>query len=422
MDSSTTTNDRNVMIEMTGAQDSEREPLAPRPSRKSCGGWTLAALALLAAIAGGVLGGALVGWAREDPAPEIVLSRSPVPPEGYNPGHIISSGAGEWVAKRDMPFSRSDAGVVSSDSAVYIVGGLNETGHVQSSVITFDPVFEQYNLTAVPPMPEPRYRAGIVLLKNHLVVAGGYASEDGEPVATTLVLDLSTLVWNNGPAMAYERGDVAATVVNDHVVVFGGYGLGYDMSNTGQLVEAWDLASSVWERRADMPTSRGDVGAVTSGDIAVVTGGWNDATDGFLDTAEAYHWPTDEWRALPPLPVARGDKAMVTLDRTVLLIGGEVWSGKHAPCPWDETMSCKVNEVPLHDVIALSPRAGLHDGRAMAWVPREPLPEARFRFAAVEVNDVVWVFGGQSHGSMATADVWAFYDVPHDDVWMHTKK
>lgn len=44
----------------------------------------------------------------------------------------------------------------------------------------------------------------------------------------------------------------------------------------------------------------------------------------------------------------RGDKAVAVLDGQLVVVGGETWSGKKAPCAWDTSVSCDINQVPIH--------------------------------------------------------------------------
>ena len=68
----------------------------------------------------------------------------------------------------------------------------------------------------------------------------------------------------------------------------------------------------------------------------------------FLDGLVAYDASADTWATLTPMKAPRGDKAVAVLDGQLVVVGGETWSGKKAPCAWDTSVSCDINQVPIH--------------------------------------------------------------------------
>lgn len=78
-----------------------------------------------------------------------------------------------------------------------------------------------------------------------------------------------------------------------------------------------------------------------------------------------------------------------------------------------------------------------YDAAADVWSPKAPLPEARFRFDAAHVNNMVFVLGGQptctnapgdaealgrqACGQVALDSVWGYYDAPTPSVYVWTK-
>lgn len=44
---------------------------------------------------------------------------------------------------------------------------------------------------------------------------------------------------------------------------------------------------------------------------------------------------------------------------------------------------------------------------------------ARFRFAAVQIEDAIFAFGGHREGEVASKDVVAFYDATQEDIYMY---
>lgn len=120
------------------------------------------------------------------------------------------------------------------------------------------------------------------------------------------------------------------------------------------------------------------------------------------------------WRALAPLPNARGDKAVVTLPNNRLLVAGGETHHKG-----------ERTEVATHYV---EEYLGEHD----VWVDKVPLPLPRFRTAAAYVDGTVFLFGGHAVCKPGdkpdtsvcpeTDEIQAFYDVDHPDVFLFEKE
>jgi len=340
---------------------------------------------------------------------KMILSDSPVAPSGYEFLGSLETGTGEWVVKPSLPVARSDLQAVTVGQNVYVLGGI-ESSAVSASVLAFNTVFETYNNTKTD-MPTPRYRFGAAAVNSNIYCVGGYIVVDGDAVDSMDIYSTDTDSWTTGPAMSNARGDIAMAAADGMVYVFGGYGVGFDMSVTGTLVEAFNPVTSAWSEMAAMPTSRGDIVAVSHGSDIFVAGGWNDAS-GFLTSLERYSASSNGWTVMADMDQPKGDKAGVMYDNEVMLIGGEITSGDQAPCPWDTSIMCDINEIPVHDVDAFNPSHNV-------WVKRAPIPEPVFRFAAAVANGAVWVFGGQVQGAQPVDSVVAFFDVEHPAVFVH---
>jgi hypothetical protein len=195
-------------------------------------------------------------------------------------------------------------------------------------------------------------------------------------------------------------------------------------------------SSLTWQTKAAMPTSRGDLAAVADDteSFIFVAGGWNDRDDGagalggFLSTVEVYDVSRNSWFALPSMPEAAGDGVLVFYQSSLLYAGGEVWSGTTSACPWDASLLCDVNEVPLSDVFALhlenaqellssSSRRG-----DLIWGQRASLPESRFRLAGAVYGDALFIFGGHDIAEDTQTDAWAFHDAAPLPIYAHVPK
>jgi len=166
-----------------------------------------------------------------------------------------------------------------------------------------------------------RARFGGAAFGEQLLIAGGFEDFESDPVDSTLLMDLTTGAWVQGPALTLgPRGDLAAVATSGGVLAVGGYGPGFEMTSTGTRVEMLRFGATSWESRASMPTSRGDVTAAYhpgnaadfSEERVFVVGGWNDGTPrgAFQSAVEMYLVKDDAWVKLPEMPRGKGDAAL----------------------------------------------------------------------------------------------------------------
>jgi len=334
----------------------------------------------------------------------------------------IHSGSGGWAAKAAMPSARSDMQAVpyGDEGHIAVIGGKNSNSSVISDVLSYDPLLDKF--TELEPLPGPRYRFGATHGPNGDVwLSGGLASDersyDSEQLASTLVYRAASGKWESGPDLSTPRGDHCMATIGNTIYAIGGWTTGYvDLAS----VEALDLSQSqpTWQPVADMPAPRGDLLCRCAGNKVYVAGGYHDPEgewrpSSFQKTLFEYDPASNSWATKAPMGQARGDGAMVmTESGKILMMGGEF----HA--------RGQFNQIPQHDVELYYPA---HD----VWVPKAPMPLARFRFAAAQVGGEVFVFGGQllcSTGwegeaeddcaQRALASTAVFLDLDHPDVFV----
>ena len=298
----------------------------------------------------------------------LVVTRSAVPPEGHVFGGSLHAGSGEWAPAVHLPEERSDLQAVACGGTIVVLGGINGTNVVQSTTWAFDPVAEVW-ATDLPPMPTGRFRFSAACLDGHVYVAGGYASsadgDDGDNakcLATVDRYDVAGKTWDSVANLATARGDMALAASAGKLYAMGGYGASW---NPVDATEVFDPATGAWSAAAVLPNAgKGDISAVEIGGVIYVPGGWNTK---FKDELVAYDAAGNSWSTLAPMQAPRGDKAVAVLDGRLYVVGGETWSGKQEPCPWDTSIMCDINKVPIHGVEQFTPATG-------AWVPVSPRP------------------------------------------------
>uniref|UniRef100_A0A7S0PEM8 Galactose oxidase-like Early set domain-containing protein n=1 Tax=Cafeteria roenbergensis TaxID=33653 RepID=A0A7S0PEM8_CAFRO len=462
------TEHESVTVSLAGRPRSDRSCVSPAAT------FVISVVALILAIIGLALGIAFL-----NPRSDIVITRSPVPPAGYKKLGALHAGDGEWVRKPGMPLLASDMQAVTIADTILVMGGFGlRTSAGASKVegplnatLAFDSVYERFNDEAVPDLPNTLFRFGaaavvsprnpdalatpasaahridtVVVVAGGVTVTGGQATDavwilkastdPSNPSADTVTEALSSSSWISGPPLPLATSDLALAAVDGGVLAIGGLDANYN-----PLAWNWFLAvdpvsravGTAWEPRQAMPTARGDIAAVAdaAGGHVMVLGGWGGADLAFQAAVESFDVARNTWQSLAPLPYARGDKAAALSLGHVVTVGGEVTSGLSAPCDFDPSQTCAVNEVPVHDTEALlfdfdASATRLHSVEQATWEPKAPHPSARFRFAAAAVNGVIYTFGGHGEGSdalataLVTDEVWALFDVNSVDLWAHT--
>ena len=352
------------------------------------------------------------------------------PLKGHSKAHSLYAGSGQWTSKTVLPETLSDYQAVSHKTHVYVIGGQKGcnssdtcAGTVVNTVYQYDTKLDKYttklaitanNVAAV------RYRYASAVVGDKIYIIGGLTADTATGMLkTTLIYDISTNSWSDGPNMATGRSDTCAAVVGSKIYVVAGY-QSIDPINVLDTVEVLDTAavSPAWTTAPSLPAKRGDITCASSGGKVYAIGGYYDPTGtwkpgAFHDTMFEFTPGAAAWVEKAKMPSSRGDKAAVTMsDGSIIVVGGETHAREEQ------------NQVAAHPVEQYYPA---HD----TWVPKASIPTARFRFGAAQVDDIVYAMGGHrvcetnwdtyaSDCARKTLDsVEALLDVAHPDIWVH---
>ena len=352
------------------------------------------------------------------------------PLKGHSKAHSLYAGSGQWTSKTVLPETLSDYQAVSHKTHVYVIGGQKGcnssdtcAGTVVNTVYQYDTKLDKYttklaitanNVAAV------RYRYASAVVGDKIYIIGGLTADTATGMLkTTLIYDISTNSWSDGPNMATGRSDTCAAVVGSKIYVVAGY-QSIDPINVLDTVEVLDTAaaSPAWTTAPSLPAKRGDITCASSGGKVYAIGGYYDPTGtwkpgAFHDTMFEFTPGAAAWVEKAKMPSSRGDKAAVTMsDGSIIVVGGET----HARAEQTQVAAHPVEQYyPAHDT----------------WVPKASIPTARFRFGAAQVDDIVYAMGGHrvcetnwdtyaSDCARKTLDsVEALLDVAHPDIWVH---
>lgn len=145
-----------------------------------------------------------------------------------------------------------------------------------------------------------------------------------------------------------------------------------------------------WEPLPPMKERRRGMGATIFGDCIIVAGGGDG--NRLIGTTEMFDMNSENWSSLPPLTELRSGNALVASDSFVYAIGGAN------------------SNVPLSSVERISTHG--------AWSNVASMNTPRSWLAAACLNNVVYVFGGQSGASLKTTLKSAEKYDPVDKQWV----
>ncbi|MDP3700464.1 MAG: kelch repeat-containing protein [Hylemonella sp.] len=216
--------------------------------------------------------------------------------------------------------------------------------------------------------------------------------------------------WTQGAPIPQGAEEVYGVAAGGKMYVFGGLAPGW--KSIGMVME-YDPASNAWTRKKDMPAYQHHV-AVTEHNGKIYTfGGYKLPDSGPatwipLNTAWEYDPKNDSWRALAPVPQARGSANAVAMNGKIHLIGGATLPFEMKDTKFHPNRNVSVGTHEVYDIASNS------------WSTRSALPTPRNHAAAGLANGKIYIVGGRA-GSVfipnaLNVDIVEEYD-PATDQW-----
>ncbi len=228
-----------------------------------------------------------------------------------------ATAAARWRQLPDMPEPRAAFAAVAFEDRIYVVGGENADG-VLDSVLRFDASSTTWTKLSSKPTAVTDVRA--VALGGKLYVPGGRLSDDPTDVTDRFErYDLRAEQWETLPALPAPRSGYALATLDGRLYVIGGW----DGSTFRREVFEYDPERESWQQRADMPTARAFASVGVIEDRIFVFGGENER--GPLANNEVYTpalEASDPWSRRAPLPQPRSRFGAAVALSSVILLGG----------------------------------------------------------------------------------------------------
>ena len=293
--------------------------------------------------------------------------------------------AGVWKRGPALPIARSHCPTASYGGKIYGFGGGGPAFKSQNSVIIYDPETDEWTDGC----PMPSYRSGAIATTvgdRIYIIGGGFKQPDGmfRFLRTTEIYHTETDSWTTGPDMIMPHDYPAGLLLDDRIYIMGGHHP--EANKTGpqtdpgfDFCERLDLSKGQWEEIAPLPTPRFALDAVilngrivTMGGVAFTPEGFNNfdhlesfdpetgrwsredfnlpwtaasagacqtdgqtffifggySGDGISDHAACYDAQAGTWQLLPPIPQPLAAMGVVSIGRTIYLLGGWADDGR----------------------------------------------------------------------------------------------
>lgn len=211
-----------------------------------------------------------------------------------------------WIRGPKLPVNRKrgGAGLAVYNNKFYIIGG-NTMGHNGGYVKWFDvynPVKNVY--TTLEDAPNARDHFSAAVSKDKLYVIGGRKSGGAEGVFKPLVAkidvyDFKSTKWTTLPkTLPTPRAAASVVLFKKELFVIGGEG--YKKGPAYKLVEAYNINTESWSRKADMNYARHGTQAIASGSGIYIVAGSPERGGGRQHNMEVYNKDNPFSKTLKP--------------------------------------------------------------------------------------------------------------------------
>ena len=239
---------------------------------------------------------------------------------------VYNIDTGKWTPLPPAPSYDSEA--IEINNNLVVIGGLeSSTGKITNMVSTWLVEEEKWTQT-IPPLSTRRYKPGILLLKNYLLVFGGQGEDDKTLLDSFEVLDIEKNQWSSGrgllpqPLMGLKLG-----VFGDAVIL-----TSTRISTTTLTTKSWKIPVRVledsvtnsssqpiqWTPIADTPYYQSSL--LTNSKQPILVGGHS---RGGQLTKDIHLYTPDHWEVVGQLSEPRIRSAVVTMsDNSFLVFGG----------------------------------------------------------------------------------------------------
>lgn len=221
---------------------------------------------------------------------------------------LLANGSDTWQPRAPLPQPVQFAATTFSGGQFYVAGGEAPSGDPVDLVQRYDPQADEWS--AMPPLPQRLTRGALIAFEGSLYYCGG---SDGGTIQDTIYrLFPNGEAWEVAATLPEARADLAAAAVNDGILLFGGVNEAGRAIN--DVLHYSPNSENLFREEKPLPAPDSQPRAVTLGSAVYLLG-----IQGFLEQS-----PDQDWRAagVPDTPLPT-DSALVASDPYILVIGGQ---------------------------------------------------------------------------------------------------
>ncbi len=211
----------------------------------------------------------------------------------------------------NLGYARSDAACVAHNGRIFLIGGRNQKGALKQ-VEVFDPDSNRWQL--VDELKGPRDGALAQVLNDTLLVIGGVDNEGAYIEKIEYYDDINDSWKNANIKLSPPRAGGLSAVQKDTIWIFGGF---YFSPLSSSLKFS---TAKIWSPGPDLALARGEGAAVVIGDSIMLIGG--EAASGTVALVEIYNIQSGIIEPGLSLPEPRAGHTAVTHEDKIYVFGG----------------------------------------------------------------------------------------------------
>ncbi|MDQ4072877.1 MAG: galactose oxidase [Thermoproteota archaeon] len=226
-------------------------------------------------------------------------------------------------------------------------------------------------------MPTHRTEISAEMLDGKIYVIGGADYQKEGVMDKVEIYDPVEDEWTEGAPLPIKIDHTSTVTFDGKIYLVGGF-LDNKISTDKLLI--YDPVEDEWTEGAPLPSPRGALTAEIINGTIYAVGGVNENHEP-VSTNEAYDIGSNTWSSKAPLPKPRHHVASAVIDGKLYALGGRLF-GNGEPSEINESLTNKDDNLR-------------YDPSTNTWTELEPMPVRRSGFSATELNQQIFVFGGQ---------------------------
>jgi hypothetical protein len=293
-----------------------------------------------------------------------------------------------------MNQARYSFGVVTVEGKIYAIGGLYDTGILDTNEC-YDPVIDTW--VTLEPMPTVRQDFAIAVYDGKIYCIGGFIIDTSNPsyyehphrvdFSVNEVYDPTTNSWSTKAPMPVSKPSLQAHVVDGKIFVIA--------KDDGNLFR-YDPATDKWAKQASVSISKYSNGSngylgfstILDNKIIVLLYKW-----GYSSKFLIYNPKTDKWsdKNAPSFMAESSNSSEPVRGRGIIGTTSGVYAPQKVYVFSTNIYGSTSNEIPVYDPISNT------------WSAAKGIPTNRSYFGVAVVDDIFYVIGGFIDDSSAQA-------------------